>query len=445
MKMKKKFKTLSNIKNWYRKLNLDAIKGKLMVTKRTKVVAWLRNFKAAILHLEHRQKWDSPEVIVADNPNRCKHCGAHYNGGYCPKCGLPARWKRFTWKLLILNFLDIWGLGNRPMFRTIRDLFWRPGFMMRDYLRGHHLSYFPPFKLLALLTVLMVFAGWALHVTLGEPVLIADRIEYLLNNFKSQPALDISANAEMVVSTIRQAEEFFGEHLLYRILVQNALLVLVVWVVFHKISRLNLVETFFSQIYINCQFLIIGIITLVITRKFSLGYLFPYAVPLNLMALTPILLTYDFHQLYDLNWLQSIWRVLLVCIGIVLLYSFGLSIVAVLLAPSLIEVLLWFLILAIDLIGLHYVIRNLRRQRAQLSKSMYYVGLIFSVPVLTMPFSVDTESVWWDLVGFVLCLAATLGICWGGVYIYKKYHRTWLAVLFYILAYTIVGSIIDLV
>ena len=103
-------------------------------------------FRQWVMKIEERQENDRPEVVVRDEESHvCKHCGTEFTGGYCPKCSMPARWQRFNWRLLFLNFLDIWGLGNRPMFRTIRDLFWRPGYMIKDYLHGHHLSYFPPF------------------------------------------------------------------------------------------------------------------------------------------------------------------------------------------------------------------------------------------------------------------------------------------------------------
>ena len=46
------------------------------------------------------------------------------------------------------------------MFRTLKELFWRPGYMIRDYLNGHRQFYFPPFKLVAVAVVLLVFVGW---------------------------------------------------------------------------------------------------------------------------------------------------------------------------------------------------------------------------------------------------------------------------------------------
>ena len=56
----------------------------------------------------------------------------------------------------MLLFLDVWGMGNRGMFRTLRDLILRPGYLIRDYISGMQMVYFPPFKLLFLLTALLL-------------------------------------------------------------------------------------------------------------------------------------------------------------------------------------------------------------------------------------------------------------------------------------------------
>lgn len=86
--------------------------------------------------------------------HRCFTCGQEYQGNYCPCCGQSAMIGRYSFKKAFLLFLDVWGLGNRGMFRTIRDLMLRPGYMIRDYISGMQMAYFPPFKLLFLLTAL---------------------------------------------------------------------------------------------------------------------------------------------------------------------------------------------------------------------------------------------------------------------------------------------------
>ena len=94
----------------------------------------------------------------------CPTCRTHYVGNYCPRCGQSARIGRYSFKKAFLLFLDVWGLGNRGMFRTLRDLILRPGYMIRDYLNGMQMAYFPPFKMLFLLSALslLVTTGWNL-------------------------------------------------------------------------------------------------------------------------------------------------------------------------------------------------------------------------------------------------------------------------------------------
>ena len=68
-----------------------------------------------------------------------------------------------AWKTFLL-VLDVWGLGNRGMFRTLRDLIFRPGYLICDYLNGKRSAYFPPFKLLFLLTTLSLVVGHGFNI-----------------------------------------------------------------------------------------------------------------------------------------------------------------------------------------------------------------------------------------------------------------------------------------
>jgi hypothetical protein len=86
--------------------------------------------------------------------HRCCTCGQEYQGNYCPCCGQSAKIGRYSFKNALLLFLDVWGMGNRGMFRTLRDLILRPGYLIRDYISGMQMAYFPPFKLLFMLTAI---------------------------------------------------------------------------------------------------------------------------------------------------------------------------------------------------------------------------------------------------------------------------------------------------
>ena len=115
------------------------------------------------------KQWQKQPYQVApmsDEEHVCSTCSTEYVGNFCPRCGQSSKIvaKMSIWKTFLL-FIDVWGLGNRGMFRTLRDLILRPGYMICDYLRGMHQAYFPPFKLLFLLTTLslLIGHGWNLR------------------------------------------------------------------------------------------------------------------------------------------------------------------------------------------------------------------------------------------------------------------------------------------
>ena len=95
-----------------------------------------------------------PQMV--EEHHRCGTCGQEFHGNYCPCCGQSAKIGRYSFKNALLLFLDVWGMGNRGMFRTLRDLILRPGYLIRDYISGMQMAYFPPFKLLFLLTALLL-------------------------------------------------------------------------------------------------------------------------------------------------------------------------------------------------------------------------------------------------------------------------------------------------
>lgn len=301
------------------------IKKKAQATARKKIVkknTFYRNFRAWLLRLEHRQQNDTPPIVVRDTEQHvCHHCGTEFTGGYCPKCSMPARWKRFNWKLLFLNFMDIWGLGNRPMFRTIRDLFWRPGYMIRDYLHGHHLSYFPPFKMLAVWTVILIFMMWLFKPSVAGAVDVANAADNdSILDFAREEMFDgrLSATSTMLIEKIDLLYNYLDDHMLYSIIVATIFVVIAVKWAFWKVSKYNYVETFISQIYINCQFHILAVASMFFTWKIpDSNELLPY---MKGLIWPPIVLVYDFHQLYGVTWKKAIWKTFVVFVNMFILY-----------------------------------------------------------------------------------------------------------------------------
>ena len=111
-----------------------------------------------------------PQMV--EEHHRCGTCGQEFQGHYCPCCGQSAKIGRYSFKNALLLFLDVWGMGNRGMFRTLRDLILRPGYLIRDYISGMQMAYFPPFKLLFLLTALLLVVDSGVNLK-GEDHLAA--------------------------------------------------------------------------------------------------------------------------------------------------------------------------------------------------------------------------------------------------------------------------------
>ena len=105
------------------------------------------------IHHRYRRfrEWEQQPHQVAplsEENHKCATCGTHYEGNYCPRCGQSSRIGRYSFKNAILLYLDVWGLGNRGMFRSIRDLLLR----------------LPPFKLFFLLIALWLLVDSGMNI-----------------------------------------------------------------------------------------------------------------------------------------------------------------------------------------------------------------------------------------------------------------------------------------
>lgn len=136
------------------------------------------NFLSVISDNQQRKVWWRAFRIWQHRPHElaplkeqeqvCASCGTSFVGNYCPRCGQSGRIGRFSFKKAVLLFLDVWGLGNRGMFRSIRDLMFRPGYMIRDYISGMQSAYFPPFKMFFLLAALALVIEHGFGLTEAE-------------------------------------------------------------------------------------------------------------------------------------------------------------------------------------------------------------------------------------------------------------------------------------
>ena len=164
------------------------------------------NLKEKYSQFKDWQKKPYQVAPLSQEEHTCATCGTSFQGNYCPRCGQSAIVGRYSLKTALLLFLDVWGLGNRSMFRTIRDLLLRPGYMIRDYLDGMQMAYFPPFKMFFLLITFSILVDSGLNIK-GENRL-AQAVETYEKGFDTAAeGDDVQASQEESSNTITEEEK----------------------------------------------------------------------------------------------------------------------------------------------------------------------------------------------------------------------------------------------
>lgn len=126
---------------------------------------------------------------LSEERHKCNSCGTEYTGNYCPRCGQSAKVGRFTFKAALEQFWDVLEIGNRSFFRTAFELMLRPGYVIRDYLKGMRSAYFPPFSMFFVLATfsILIEHGFTLNtmefVKKDGSVVLVDKEENAREDF----------------------------------------------------------------------------------------------------------------------------------------------------------------------------------------------------------------------------------------------------------------------
>ena len=256
---------------------------------------------------------------LSDEAHECATCGTHYEGNYCPRCGQSARIGRYSFKKALLLFLDVWGVGNRGMFRSIRDLILRPGYMIRDYLQGMQMAYFPPFKMLFLLCTLSFLIDSGLNIQgINRYKLYMEQEKEYAEQKKAEAQNDKTLSEVRRTSAIAAqdviylTEEKIKENYQFVMLFSLLVFSLPLWMLLRHspaIPDLRLSECFVSMVYITNMLLIYSLIPSLLCFSFKAESRFDLLV--LLLAIIPI------KQLSGYSYWNTIWRLLLALIPFV--------------------------------------------------------------------------------------------------------------------------------
>ena len=270
---------------------------------------------------------------LSEEQRECATCGTHYQGNYCPRCGQSAMIGRYSFKNAFMLFLDVWGLGNRGMFRGIRDLLFRPGYMIRDYLRGMHMAYFPPFKMYFLLFALSLLIDTGLNIKgINRTEQQKKDFELIVqtakpdNNEDEAQKKDSSKMTKVELDKERRIEQanvqfesifnivskWMEDHYSGVLLVSLLLFCYPLWLLFRHcpaIPDLRLSECFVAMVYISNMLIIYSLIPSLLC--FSTDAEIIYGLLALLMVIFPI------KQLSGYGYWSTIWRLAIAALYLV--------------------------------------------------------------------------------------------------------------------------------
>ena len=240
----------------------------------------------------------------------CLNCGNAFEGEYCPHCGQKANTKRLRLTETVNNFVGSFVGGDNKFLCTCRDLFIRPGHMIREYMQGKRIGYYNPLQLFVFLLTAYAILSYVLNVS----DTIFDDMTTI--NFETDTQPTKYEYLDFVLKNITK----ISSNKLYGNIVLSSFAALSFQWAFRKyrIARpdgqqlpLNLTEQFYTQMYHSCigMFLSIVMLPLCLIKGFD-GFLTTVYY-----IITTIYIIVLYRQLYNIQWWKS---VLLNCGGMIL-------------------------------------------------------------------------------------------------------------------------------
>ena len=189
----------------------------------------------------------------------CLNCGNTFTGQFCPRCGQKADVKRLQFIELMRNTIGPFVGGDGKAANTCRDLFLRPGHMVRDYLLGKRVRYYNPLQMY----VFVVTAFAIVSYILGVHTLIFD---FNFSDFKSNSGNGDHWSIDFVITNL---SAFFSNKL-YGTFFFALLATFPARLVFRKkiqrpdgtMQPLNLTEQFYVGMFHSCLETLVSILLL---------------------------------------------------------------------------------------------------------------------------------------------------------------------------------------
>lgn len=135
---------------------------------------------------------------ASQESNTCLNCGTVYNGSYCNRCGQSRNTPRYHLSNAFRNIMGGFTNIDNGFGRTLLDLLYRPGYMIKDFIAGKRILYFRPFQTLFVLAALYIMT-----VQLVDP----DALKETEKNYPETQRQTIIATRNHLQQQIEQAKD----------------------------------------------------------------------------------------------------------------------------------------------------------------------------------------------------------------------------------------------
>ena len=258
--------------------------------------------------------WTRKRIETPQETQHCLNCGKDYEGAYCPHCGQSHATHRITWGNFWRNFV-MNGIGLQGTLpHTIIELFYRPGFLIRDYLAGKRQHYTNPFRMLLLTAAIFIlFNSMGLGGNLKEA---ATELSLSMNADQTTTAQDAAVTNMVVQGMMDKMYSNFGTFNLLLILIMTVPF----WIVFRRAGQyrnqpLNISEAATAIAFVGCQNMVINLFSLPFIHQGTMGIV----STVGYIILIPLILL-TFRQMFDMKWTHFIARNMLFAVLFLLFY-----------------------------------------------------------------------------------------------------------------------------
>lgn len=246
----------------------------------------------------------------------CLNCGMEFQGNYCPHCGQSAKTSRLSLSTVFSQAISTIVNLERGFVRTCVELFYRPGYMIRDYIEGKRADYHKPVSMLFMLATLQIIVHYLFFHNTGEQF-------YGYNaDFEGNETL------ERFMQIMLQVLNFLRSNQALTTILFVFMVILPNWLVYRLTEygrRLNLAEHFYIMLFIGCQLMIFNVLQIPYSYfSHTSENLFVFAT-----SYSSLFAIIDFKQLYKISLVKSLFLFILSSFLTLLLFIIVFTIVVI--------------------------------------------------------------------------------------------------------------------